>query len=102
MASELRICSRTVPKRSFQIKIFKGRDFSIYFEKMILFYLILLKNADVNADLLWWNRNRNNDLFPGVTVGQGCPNGPNRRSVIGLVRGSDFRISPVITNFVQY
>ena len=68
MASELRICSRTVPKRSYQIKIFKGRDFSIYFGKMILFYLILLKS--VNADLLWWNRNRNNDLFPGVTVGE--------------------------------
>ena len=32
---------------------------------MVQFYIILIifKSAEVNADLLWWNRNRNNDLF---------------------------------------
>ena len=38
--------------------------------KMIYQFCFILLFLRTNADLLWWNRNRNNDLFPGVSVGK--------------------------------
>ena len=38
--------------------------------KMIYQFCFILLFLTTNADLLWWNRNRNNDLFPGVSVGK--------------------------------
>ena len=37
---------------------------------MIYQFCFILLFLRTNADLLWWNRNRNNDLIPGVSVGK--------------------------------